>query len=59
MKKYLVNKKNTNEELKHNKTLNIMDIEKLENIEESYIDFKKEWKNLLFIIINLKFIIQI
>ena len=46
MKKYLVNKKNTNEKLKHNKTLNIIDIEKLENIEESYIDFKKEWKNL-------------
>lgn len=46
MKKYLVNKKNTNEKLKHNKTLNIINIEKLENIEESYIDFKKEWKNL-------------
>ena len=46
MKKYLVNKKSTNEKLKHNKTLNIINIEKLENIEESYIDFKKEWKNL-------------
>lgn len=46
MKKYLVNKKNTNEKLKHNKTLNIINIEKVENIEESYIDFKKEWKNL-------------
>ena len=41
MKKYLVNKKSTNEKLKHNKTLNIINIEKLENIEESYIDFKK------------------
>ena len=46
MKKYLVNKKNTNEKLKHNKTLNIINIEKLENIEEIYIDFKAEWKKL-------------
>lgn len=46
MKKYLVNKKNTNEELKYNKILDVMGIEKIENIEETYIDFKKEWKNL-------------
>ena len=46
MKNYLVNKKNTNEQLKYNKILNVMGIEKIENIEEIYTDFKKEWKNL-------------
>ena len=46
MKNYLVNKKNTNEQLKYNKILNVMAIEKVENIEEIYIDFKEEWKKL-------------
>ncbi|BEO99304.1 hypothetical protein FNCP11_16200 [Fusobacterium nucleatum] len=46
MKNYLVNKKNTNEQLKYNKILNVMAIEKVENIEEIYIDFKAEWKKL-------------
>ncbi|PHI05050.1 BREX system Lon protease-like protein BrxL [Fusobacterium polymorphum] len=46
MKNYLVNKKDTNKQLKYNKILNVMDIEKIENIEEIYIDFKEEWKNL-------------
>ena len=46
MKNYLLNKKNTNEQLKYNKILNVMGIEKIENIEEIYTDFKKEWKNL-------------
>ena len=46
MKNYLVNKKNTNEQLKYNKILNVMGIEKIENIEEIYIDFKAEWKKL-------------
>ncbi|WP_339119935.1 BREX system Lon protease-like protein BrxL [Fusobacterium nucleatum] len=46
MKNYLVNKKNTNEQLKYNKILNVMAIEKAENIEEIYIDFKAEWKKL-------------
>lgn len=46
MKNYLVNKKDTNEQLKYNKILNVMGIEKIENIEEIYIDFKAEWKKL-------------
>ncbi|WP_336019689.1 BREX system Lon protease-like protein BrxL [Fusobacterium polymorphum] len=46
MKNYLVNKKNTNEQLKYNKILNVMGIEKIENIEEIYTDFKAEWKKL-------------
>lgn len=46
MKNYLVNKKSTNEQLKYNKILNVMAIEKIENIEEIYIDFKEEWKKL-------------
>ena len=37
MKNYLVNKKDTNKQLKYNKILNVMDIEKIENIEEIYI----------------------
>ena len=32
MKNYLVNKKDTNKQLKYNKILNVMDIEKIENI---------------------------
>ena len=47
MKNYLVNKKNTNEQLKYNKILNVMAIEKVENIEEIYIDFKRNGKNYL------------
>jgi hypothetical protein len=49
MKKYLVNKKNTNEQLKYDKTLNIMDIESLEDSEQAYVDFKNDWKNLSLI----------
>lgn len=46
MKSYLVNKKNTNEQLKYDKTLNIMDIESLEDREQAYVDFKNDWKEL-------------
>ena len=46
MKSYLINKKNTNEQLKYDKTLNIMDIEGLEDREQAYVDFKNDWKEL-------------
>ncbi len=46
MKSYLINKKNTNEQLKYDKTLNIMDIESLEDREQAYVDFKNDWKEL-------------
>ena len=46
MKSYLVNKKNTNEQLKYDKTLNIMDIESLEDSKQAYVDFKNDWKEL-------------
>ena len=49
MKSYLINKKNTNEQLKYDKTLNIMDIESLEDSEQAYVDFKNDWKNLSLI----------
>ena len=49
MKNYFVNKKNTNEQLKYDKTLNIMDIESLEDSEQAYVDFKNDWKNLSLI----------
>lgn len=49
MKSYLVNKKNTNEQLKYDKTLNIMDIESLEDSEQAYVDFKNDWKELSLI----------
>ncbi|EKA94119.1 BREX system Lon protease-like protein BrxL, partial [Fusobacterium periodonticum] len=46
MKSYLINKKNTNKQLKYDKTLNIMDIESLEDREQAYVDFKNDWKEL-------------
>ena len=49
MKNYLVNKKDTNKQLKYDKTLNIMDIESLEDSEQAYVDFKNDWKNLSLI----------
>ena len=49
MKSYLINKKNTNEQLKYDKTLNIMDIESLEDSEQAYVDFKNDWKELSLI----------
>ena len=49
MKSYLINKKDTNEQLKYDKTLNIMDIESLEDSEQAYVDFKNDWKELSLI----------